>query len=243
MFGQLRFIQQALGQAPMYNKGGGGTSTTSGGIDAEFKPYLEKVLKDVTTKYEAEAAAGQPGLEDAYRNLGDTASKLGAEAEAKRAGLTQYETEGAGAAAARQQAESQIGQDWSGMISNDLANSRGGSLAQRAAGGALSSARAERGQEAAMADRAIALRQAENTAKSAAGQNLANLDTAQQSRHLGALGAGTELAKAQYAAGEQGVAAEAGLADAPHRAAQRYFGYLGSGAIPTTQTTTQSGGK
>ena len=29
------------------------TTTVSGGIDAEFKPYLEKVLSDVTDTYEA----------------------------------------------------------------------------------------------------------------------------------------------------------------------------------------------
>lgn len=221
--------------------GGGNTQTTSGGIDPEFRPYIKDVLADVTAKYKTESAAGAPELVDAYKGLGSTAERLGAEAATEREGLDQFKQEGAGALAAREQAAQQMGQDWTGMISDDLSRSRGGSLASRAASGGLSSARAERAQEAGISDRAIALRQAENQAKSQSGQTLANLDTAQQNRYLGALGAKSDLAKSEYMAGQQGVEAAAGAADAPHRAAQRYFGYLGSGAIPTTQTTTSSG--
>ena len=35
---------------------GGGTKTVSTGIDPEFKPYLEKVLSDVTDKYTSDVA-------------------------------------------------------------------------------------------------------------------------------------------------------------------------------------------
>lgn len=221
--------------------GGGSTQTTTSSIDPEFKPYLKTVLSDVTDAYTKEAEAGQQGLVDAYKGLGSTAARLGEEASTERAGLDQFKTEGSGAALARTQAESQMGQDWNQMISNDLQNARGQSLAGRAAGGALSSARAGRAQEAGLADRAMQLRQAENQSKMAAGQNLANLDTAGQSRYLSALGAKSDLAKSEYLAGQQGVEAEAGMADAPHRAAQRYFGYLGSSAMPTQQTTTGGG--
>lgn len=47
------------------NKGGGGrpqTQTTSSGIDPEFKPYLKRVLGDVTDKYEADVAAGPDSI-------------------------------------------------------------------------------------------------------------------------------------------------------------------------------------
>jgi hypothetical protein len=46
------------------NKGGGGgrTQTTSSGIDPEFKPYLKRVLSDVTDKYESDVAAGPDAI-------------------------------------------------------------------------------------------------------------------------------------------------------------------------------------
>lgn len=216
------------------------TQTTSGGIDPEFRPYIKEVLADVTGKYRTEAAGGQTDLVNAYGALGSTASRLGQEASAERAGLDRYKQEGAGALAARQQASQQMGQDWNQMISQDLANAQGASVAGSL--GSLGSARADRARAAALGDRAISLRQAENQARSQAGQTMANLDTAEQARYLGALGAKSDLAKSEYMAGQQGVEAAAGAADAPHRAAQRYFGYLGSSAMPTTQTTTSTGG-
>ena len=42
------------------SSGGGGSQTTTSGIDAEFKPYLKDVLGDVTQRYKAEVEAG-PG--------------------------------------------------------------------------------------------------------------------------------------------------------------------------------------
>jgi len=46
------------------NKGGGGgqTTTTTSGIDPEFKPYLKRVLSDVTKKYETDVAAGPDAI-------------------------------------------------------------------------------------------------------------------------------------------------------------------------------------
>lgn len=219
--------------------GGSNTQTTTSSIDPEFKPYIKTVLSDVTDQYSKEKAAGATGLVDAYTGLGETASRLGAEAATERAGLDQFKTEGSGALAARQQAQQQIGQDWNQMIAQDLQNVQG----QQTAGslGSLGSARGDRARQAALGDRALQLRQAENQAKMAAGSQLSGLDAAQQQRYLGALGAKQDLAKSEYMAGQQGVEAEAGALDAPHRAAQRYFGYLGSSAVPTTQTTTGGG--
>jgi hypothetical protein len=42
--------------------GGGGGSTTYTGIDPEFKPYLEKVLSDVTGRYEADVKGGPDAI-------------------------------------------------------------------------------------------------------------------------------------------------------------------------------------
>jgi len=47
----------------MKGGGGGGTTTvTKSGIDEEFKPYLERVLKDVTGRYESEVAGGPDSI-------------------------------------------------------------------------------------------------------------------------------------------------------------------------------------
>src|SRR6056300_812427 len=42
--------------------GGGGTTVTKSGIDEEFKPYLERVLRDVTGRYEGEVAGGPDSI-------------------------------------------------------------------------------------------------------------------------------------------------------------------------------------
>jgi hypothetical protein len=46
----------------MKGGGGGQTQTTTSGIDEEFKPYLEKVLSNVTDRYESEVAAGPDAI-------------------------------------------------------------------------------------------------------------------------------------------------------------------------------------
>ena len=40
----------------MSSGGGGQSQTTSGGIDPEFKPYLQRALQDAETMRQAEAA-------------------------------------------------------------------------------------------------------------------------------------------------------------------------------------------
>ena len=42
--------------------GGGGTTTATSGIDPEFKPYLEDVLSDVTSRYKADVATGPDAI-------------------------------------------------------------------------------------------------------------------------------------------------------------------------------------
>lgn len=50
--------------AHICNKGGGGGSpqTTTTGIDPEFKPYLKRVLSDVTKKYEKDVEKGPDAI-------------------------------------------------------------------------------------------------------------------------------------------------------------------------------------
>lgn len=239
----FKLKDQLEGNCPStYNKGGGGTTTTVSGIPDEFKPYIERGLKTAESMYEDEMAAGAKPALDAYAKLGETGARLGEEAAAERAGLQQFKTEGQGALAARDEYGRQLGQDWNQMINRDLQNARGGSMASRSMGGSLSSARGDRAQEAAMADRAMALRTAENTAKTGAASGLSGLDTAAQQRYLSGLEAGQALGEQEYKAAQAGVSSAEGMSDAPYRSLDRFFGYLGSPALGSQSTQTQSGG-
>lgn len=103
-------------------------------------------------------------------------------------------------------------------ILNQLRNTEGAMLAGQQ--GALGSARADRGREAGMADRAMQLQQADLETKLAAGQ--------------------------QYGKSVEGARAldQEGL-DSQARGAERYFNFLGAAPQSQTSTTTapRSGGK
>lgn len=239
-----RMGRKLRGEEPMvYEKGGGGgqqTQTTSGGIDPEFKPYIKTVLADVTSEYGKEKAGGGRQVSSAYSGLQSAAQQLGAEAAAERGNLDRYSQEGAGAQAARAAATNMLNQDYDQVIAQDLQNVAGNQTASSL--GTLGSSRGDRARQAALSDRALQLRQAEASQRTAAAGTLAGLDTSEQQRYMNALGAKSDLGKSQYMASEYGVKAAEGMADAPYRAADRYFGYLGSGAVPTQQTTTSTGG-
>jgi len=241
----FKLRDQLEGNCPStYNKGGGGgttTTTTSSSIDPEFKPYLQDVLSDVTSQYHREK--GNYGdLSTAYQTMGDAGTRLGSEAAAERAALNQFKTEGTGATAARQEANRQLGQDWSQMITDDLTKTAASGAMGMSQSGSLGSARAQMAQQGALADRAMQLRQTENQARGQAGQALSGLDAEAQKRYMGAVDLGTTLGEAEYKGAQADVAAQQGMLEAPHEAAKRYFGYLGSGAVPTQQTSTQTGG-
>ena len=100
------------------------------------------------------------------------------------------------------------------QIERQLRNVQGQQLAGQQ--GALGSARAGRARQSALADQALQLQQASDQRR---GQGAQVLGTVGQERQQ----------KAQS------------ILDAPHTAASRYFGYLGS--APQQQTTSGGGGK
>ena len=119
------------------NKGGGGQSqTTYSGIDPEFKPYLERVLSDVTGRYESEVAKGPDAIvakmDPAQTEALAEQERLGREAIA---GTGIYDT--------------------SREAQRMLQKAQGQQLAGQA--GMLGSARAQRARSAAMADMAYDL--------------------------------------------------------------------------------------
>jgi hypothetical protein len=239
----FKLRDQLEGNCPStYNKGGGGSSTTTSGMPEEFRPYVEEGLKTAEGMYKKEMAAGAQPTVDAYTRLGTTGAALGAEAEQERKNLAQFKTEGAGATAARDEYGRQMGQDWNQMIQQDLQKTAASGAMGMSNAGALGSARAGMAQQGALADRAMQLRAAENAAKTQAAQGLAGADTSAQQRYLSGLEAGQALGEQQYKGAQAGVTSAEGVSDAPYRALDRFFGYLGSPALGSESKQTQSGG-
>jgi hypothetical protein len=223
-------------------KGGGGTTVTESGLPKEFRPYVERALAQAEGMWNTEIGEGGKNVATAYDQLGTAGQRLGAEAAAERSALDQFKTEGAGSAAARGEYGRQLGQDWNQMIQDDLAKTGASGALGMSSSGTLGSARAGMAQQGALADRAMQLRQAENSARTGAAQGLSGLDAATQQRYLSGLEAGQALGQQEYQAAEAGVKSAMGKEDAPHRAMERFFGYLGSGALGESSTSTTSGG-
>lgn len=122
------------------NKGGGGTTVATSGIDAEFKPYLERVLKDVTSRYEADVEAGPDAIVAGLdpRQI-DALTQQTALAQQAMSGTGLYDTRAA--------------------QERDLQNLMGSSVGRASTAGALGSARAERAMQGALADRALEYQQ------------------------------------------------------------------------------------
>jgi len=114
--------------------GGGTTTTTVSGIDKEFKPYLKRVLSDVTDRYEAEVAGGPDAivakLDQAQIDAINAQEGMGRDALAGR-GI--YDVRGA--------------------QERDLQNLAGSQAMQQYMSGGLGGARAQRGMQSALADR------------------------------------------------------------------------------------------
>ena len=139
----------------MSGGGGGGTSTTQrSGIDPEFKPYLERVLSDVTDRYETERGSGP----DAIVARLDPRQEAAIDAQTA---LGQQMISGRGIFDTEEQATR--------MLRNLEGSSR---AAQYGAGqGGYGSARREKALQSAMADQAMAL------AKDRQQTSLAGVDT------------------------------------------------------------------
>ena len=126
-------VHAPFGPSTVYKGGGGGTQTTTSGIDEEFKPYLERVLSDVTDRYESEVAAGPDAI----------VAKMTPEQQAAMdAQKGQAQDMMAGTGIFDTQAETQ----------RQLANLQGRSMVGQAGSGSLGSARSQRATQAALAD-------------------------------------------------------------------------------------------
>jgi len=116
------------------------TTVTQSGIDAEFKPYLKRVLSDVTDKYESDVAAGPDAIVAAMtQEQKDALAAQGQQGRDAIAGTGAYDTEGA--------------------RRRDLQNLLGTSAGMASSSGGLGSARGEKAMMGAVADRSLALQQ------------------------------------------------------------------------------------
>ena len=122
------------------SSGGGGGSTSTSGIDPEFKPYLKRVLGDVTNRYESDIAKGPDAivakLDPRQQRSLDMQTRL---SEQAMAGTGLYDTR-----AAQQR---------------DLENLMGSSVGQASYGNTLGSARAQKAMQGALADRSLQFQQ------------------------------------------------------------------------------------
>jgi len=175
------------------------TTTVSGGIDPEFKPYLERALSDVTARYEADVEGGPDAI-------------VAAMDPSQTAALDTQQT------LANQAITGTGAYDYTNAMNKDIQNVVGSAAGQAALGGYGGSARAQKMMASAVGD------------KSMQHQQQRQQDIQSGARALGEVGSARQAYQQQRL-------------DAPHTAASRYFGYLGSAPQQQTQTTTGGGGK
>ena len=119
----------------MGSGGGGNTVTKTTGIDEEFKPYLERVLSNVTDRYEAEVAGGPDAIVAAM----DPRQK---EALDMQTNLARQAISGTGI------------YDDTAAMQISLQNVAGTGAGQAAAGGSLGSARSQAAMQSALMNEA-----------------------------------------------------------------------------------------
>jgi len=242
-------------QEPKYFKGGGGTSTTSSTLDPAIRDAILPVINRASGAYQAgdlEKVADTGQATQAYQQgmqaADDYKTRLGSlqNVAANIGDLTGQYGEGRTEARA-------VGQEMMGGLDREamqrmMTNTRGNLMQQAESAGALTSARAQRSMDSAMADKALQLQQADLTQKGQGAQALMGLGTQAQTAgrqgmkdisELAAQGIEADRAKVQAAQGIRGLQQEE--YDAPMKAAMAMGSFL-SGAPQGTQSTTENTG-
>jgi hypothetical protein len=120
------------------------TTTVSSGIDAEFKPYLETALKDVTDLYTTQQAA---------LDKGDTSNVVAALDPSQTAALDTQKT------LANQAIAGTGAFDYTNAMNKDIQNVVGSAAGQAALGGYGGSARAQKMMASAVGDKSMQFQQ------------------------------------------------------------------------------------
>lgn len=191
--------------------GGGQTTTTTSGIDDEFKPYLKRVLSDVTDRYDKEVKEGPDAV----------VAKMTPEQ------IKALEKQKAFAGTQEKEAQAMIdgtgAYDMSAARDRDLQNLMGTGAGKAAVTGGLGSARFEKAMGGALADRSL-------------DYSLMRQDT----RQKGISGLG-DAASTLGKVGTTKQKYDQERLDAPHTSAQRYFGYLSGAPQKSEQTSSGGG--
>ena len=149
---------------------GGGRSApqqtvTQSGIDPEFKPYLETVLKDVTSQYEGDMAKIRDG---------DTSSIVAAMDPSQTAALDAQK-------ALAEQAIAGTGAfDYTNAMNRDIQNVVGSAAGQAALGGYGGSARAQKMMASAVGDKSMQFQQQRQQDIQSGAKGLGQVGSAQQ---------------------------------------------------------------
>ena len=149
---------------------GGGRSApqqtvTQSGIDPEFKPYLERVLSDVTDRYEGDIGKIEKG---------DTSSVVAALDPAQESALKAQE------ALANQAVTGTGAFDYTNAMNRDIQNVVGSAAGQAALGGYGGSARAQRMMASAVGDRSMQFQQQRQQDIASGAKGLGQVGSARQ---------------------------------------------------------------
>jgi len=191
--------------------GGGQTTTTTSGIDDEFKPYLERVLSDVTDRYDKEVKEGPDAVVAKM-----TPEQIKALEKQKALSGTQEKE-------AQAMIDGTGAYDLSAARNRDLQNIMGTGAGKASVTGGLGSARFEKAMGGALADRSL-------------DYSLMRQDT----RQKGISGLG-DAASTLGKVGTTKQKYDQERLDAPHTSAQRYFGYLSGAPQKSEQTSSGGG--
>ena len=149
---------------------GGGRSApqqtvTQSGIDPEFKPYLETVLKDVTSQYETDIGKIRDG---------DTSSVVAALDPAQESALKSQE------ALANQAVTGTGAFDYTNAMNRDIQNVVGSAAGQAALGGYGGSARAQKMMSSAVGDKSMQFQQQRQQDIASGAKGLGEVGSARQ---------------------------------------------------------------
>jgi len=220
---------------------GGGTQTTTQGIDPEFMPYVEKALGIATNRlsgqFDESGNLRNPNAENIVAKLQpEQLAGLNAQSSLAHQALTgkgMYNDMNSEAAKLARQAVGGTGiYNDKSAVQRELMNATGAMQGQRQ--GALGSARGDRAQQAALGDMAYQFQQGR---QSNAAQGADALFSMQKGRQQQAEAGAQSLQDVGSTYQEQSQK----IKDAPYTELQRYSNIL-TGVSPT-QSTTSGGGK
>jgi len=238
------FIDKIKNKNICYKGGGGTTTTSTSGVPKEFRPYVTRGLADAEAARESGELSFVAGLTPEQKESQEMQLNLGRET---LPGIAEESAAARGVLGEASRGEGIFGSGAYETVANDMSDrlaslgdqARGMSQTQSALGGGLGSARSQATTEKAVMDTMF-----DEVSKEVAAQRTGRSGAAQD-----VIGTGADVG-AQYGLGAAAVE-RVGSAlqqqaqregDTTYQGLQRFFGLLGSPAVGSETTSTQSGG-